>query len=93
MEVRLVGYEVIDHRASPPSVQRKYGRVVERETRACCHCQAVVYAKTWREEGGFCHACFGPLCVHCAARMAVHGCENFKRKIDQQWDRMQKGMP
>jgi len=22
--------------------------------------------------------------------MAVHGCENFKRKIDQQWDRMQK---
>ena len=86
-----MGYVILDHRASPPSVQKEYGRVVEKDTKSCAHCQAVVYSKTWREDGGFCHACFAPLCAPCAARMAIHGCENFKRQIEERWERIVKG--
>lgn len=76
-----MGYVIIDHSASLPSVQRQYGKIVEYDTVQCKHCTGVIKVIHRQQTGLWCRTCGGP--VHdnkaCGAR-----CEPFFRKIEQQ---------
>jgi hypothetical protein len=80
-----MGYLIIDNRASG-------GGVIEKDTTHCRHCQAVIDVKTHQiKSGGHCFTCSGPLCGPCAKKAYETGlCEPWKKKIDQQWEAMNR---
>lgn len=54
----------------------------EDDVLTCAHCQAILLAHAWREEGGFCRSEMKPLCLRCADRALVYGCEPFMKKLE-----------
>ena len=97
-----MGYIILDHSASDPIVQRKFGRVKEYDTVLCKHCEAIIYQPLLssgpgliikeQEEGAICQSC-GDICMTCAEHMFNVGyCEkgslDFRRKIDAAFSRI-----
>lgn len=52
------------------------------DVQTCAHCQAVLLIREWKEEGGFCHREMKPLCLQCADRALLFGCEPFLKKLE-----------
>lgn len=83
------GYYLSDERASG-------GPREEADLIGCGHCQKTMVRgnisnpapDTWAVDGGWCSCCDGAVCAACADRMLVHGCENFKAKVERQLDGM-----
>lgn len=57
-------------------------RPFEADILTCAHCQAVLYLRLWREDGGFCRREMKPLCGPCADRALQFGCEPFLKKLE-----------
>lgn len=55
----------------------------EADVQTCAHCQAVILMQQWKDNGAWCGKCMKPICTHCGARAAIHGCEPFLKKIEQ----------
>lgn len=55
----------------------------EADIYCCSHCQAVIFVKAWREDGGFCGRCQAPVCGPCADRMQTRGCEPFTAQVER----------
>lgn len=72
-----MGYVIADNTASD------WGTKEEADLIGCAHCHGLIKKTDWQNDGGFCSCCDHAVCAHCADRMLTHGCENFKRKIDQ----------
>ena len=75
-----MGYVFNDNRESG-------GILDEHDTCACNHCQSVVPIRHWIKQGGWCWGCGKPVCYPCAERAKIHGCESWKKQIDQELDR------
>lgn len=75
-----MGYVIADNRASD------WGTVEETDLIGCAHCHGIMKKKAWQDNGGYCSNCDHAVCATCADRMLTHGCESFKRKIDQAVD-------
>jgi len=71
------GYYINDNRVSG-------GNLTEGDVWTCLHCQATVIKSAWKEQGGFCHRCNGPLCDPCAAKAVQEGCTPFLKLIERQ---------
>lgn len=55
----------------------------EGDVQQCVHCERVLIVQQWKEDGGWCRRCMGPVCVWCADRMLTHGCEPAVKKIEE----------
>jgi len=51
----------------------------EWDTLSCVHCQAVIRLEKYKQAGGFCSTCHGPVCDHCAAKGV---CSPWKEKVE-----------
>ena len=58
----------------------------EADMLACFHCQASLKRKLWADDGGFCHACDGPVCGPCSDKQLTEGCANFRRALEKALD-------
>lgn len=50
---------------------------------ACAHCQCGMTKPAWESAGGLCFVCDEQICTNCLGRIAQHGCEGMKRKLDK----------
>lgn len=73
---KAAGYLCNDNRASGHGLKEDHIYV-------CEHCQKVLEAKDWKEDGGFCGRCMKPVCGPCADLMQTRGCEPYLKKIEQ----------
>jgi hypothetical protein len=55
---------------------------IEGDVLQCKHCDCVIIAQEYKEEGGFCSKCMAPVCLRCADRMTYYGCEPALKKIE-----------
>ena len=58
-------------------------RPFEADVLTCAHCQKILLLHLWKEEGGFCRREMKPLCLACADRALMFGCEPFLKKLEQ----------
>jgi len=59
------------------------GRVIERDTIQCKHCQRMLHVKPFQdpmELGGFCGGCSGFVCPSCVGK----GCDEIERKLERE---------
>ena len=91
-----MGYLLIDHRDVPDVVLPNGfalgigGKLLEYDTQACTHCQAVIKivvrgVKKALETKYRCGRCAGPVCKYCAVLMAKNGGQctsHWKAKLD-----------
>lgn len=55
----------------------------EADVQTCAHCQGILKMQDWKNEGGFCSREHKPLCLPCADRALIYGCEPFLKKLEQ----------
>ena len=63
------------------------GQRTEADMLACFHCQTAMRRHLWADDGGFCHACDGPVCGPCSDRQLTEGCANFRAKLEKALDK------
>ena len=77
-----MGYVIVDHSASIPSIQRQYGgKVIEYDSFQCKHCGGVGKVLHRQHTGLYCMPCGGP--VHDRPQCATHR-EHFMQRIERQ---------
>ena len=56
------------------------GPLLEYDTVACKHCQAVIKIERGAKSGAWCNPCFGPVCN---TKACASGCTPFFKKIEE----------
>lgn len=82
-----MGYVIVDHRDSPPDVQRQMGRIREYDTLSCRHCQGIIPMAHRQAQGAYCMKCGGP--VHDTPRCASR-CIPWQRKLEEDIQRIER---
>lgn len=80
----LEGYLLVDHRAGDGTAAVPGGRIFERATITCSHCQAQVVLNPSRtRERGYCPKCDHYVCDLCEGiRVRTGECRTFKQIMD-----------
>lgn len=82
-----MGYVIVDHSASLPSIQRQYGKIKEYDTVQCRHCTGAIKVEKRQHTGLWCQKCAGP--VHdnkeCGSR-----CLPYQKEMDKFLDAIRK---
>lgn len=71
------GYLFADDRASG-------GKLEEADMLGCNHCQKLMKAHLWKQDGGWCGCCAQPVCGPCADKISTQGCTPFIKLVDKQ---------
>ena len=71
------GYMFADDRCSG-------GGLKESDMLGCNHCQKLMEAHKWKEDGGWCGCCGQPVCGPCSDKILTEGCVPFIKKVDKQ---------
>jgi hypothetical protein len=54
----------------------------EADVQTCAHCQRILLMQKWKEEGGWCAREMKPLCLPCADRALMFGCEPWMKQLE-----------